>query len=248
MQAPLPPPSWTAQPITLSIPPSCKACTRELQHLAYTERITTKKLTHAAHHQPASSRRHLLNHRSSSNVNVNHIRDGENFLDGSASRKVSLGGGAKHLFGNNTEGKGRKISLGMKYPPLPKWMVRPQHQLPRPRSSAHVTTQPAQKSAKPKEVQVDRPFFALTNASSEDVDDDDDDDNDEEKKPPNLPKWMDKLPRNRKGWRMVSEKQRIDSAGPAGLGVRGISKASGRRVVSGGGGAGRFLGGRVVVV
>ena len=43
-QSPLPPPSWTSLPITLSVPPSCKACTRELRELAYQERIKKTNL------------------------------------------------------------------------------------------------------------------------------------------------------------------------------------------------------------
>ena len=37
-QAPIPPPAWTAHPITLSEPPACKACLRELRELVALER------------------------------------------------------------------------------------------------------------------------------------------------------------------------------------------------------------------
>ncbi|KAK0509921.1 hypothetical protein JMJ35_007315 [Cladonia borealis] len=43
-RAPLPPPPWTHAPTTLSVPPSCKPCTRELRELAYAERIRKQAL------------------------------------------------------------------------------------------------------------------------------------------------------------------------------------------------------------
>ncbi|KAL2043192.1 hypothetical protein N7G274_004252 [Stereocaulon virgatum] len=76
-RSPLPPPPWTSKPTTLSVPPSCKACTRELRELAYQERMKKQASTPAAR----------------------------------------VGHGAE-----SDRSMSRKISLGVRYPPLPRWM------------------------------------------------------------------------------------------------------------------------------
>lgn len=100
-QTPLPPPPWTEAPITLSTPPSCTACMRELQHLAYRERARKERRRH-----DRTSSRQLLH------------SDSVGSCDGARSRNVSL------VARGSSSMPIRKASFGVKYPPLPRWMQR----------------------------------------------------------------------------------------------------------------------------
>ena len=216
-QAPLPPPTWTCAPITLPVPPSCKACTRELQHLAYQERKGADHHIHIRRRKRTSSQRLLqrsgsdIDDNDNDNDNDNGI---DNVYDGPASRRISLGTKQSLL---NLRSNARKVSLGMKYPPLPRWMIRPQPS----RASAITTTASASRALATGNEGVLQP-------------------------PAHLPKWMEKLPGNRKGWRKPSSRM-VSGGGVGKAKGAGVAKrGDGGRVVSRGGGRG-FWGGRLVV-
>ncbi|KAL6713344.1 hypothetical protein ACLMJK_008809 [Lecanora helva] len=245
--APLPPPPFTSAPITLPIPPSCKACTRELQQFAYQERLRASSVGQNGRYpirmrKRSTSRQRLLVGNRTHNDN-GHDRDGIEGIssyDGPAIiRKFSQGSHRKSILNlKHARATGRrKVSLGMKYPPLPKWMIRPP---------------PKQRRASFKKL----PSSSLL-ADDEHGNQHDDQQQQQQKvvmddagvvdSKVRTPKWMEKLPGNhRSGWRKSSGKV-VDHGALTKAGLDVGNKGIEGRFVSKGSGRG-FLGGRLMVV
>jgi len=152
--------------------------------------------------------------------------DGRSY-DGPTSRKPSLRTPRKPSFVELRSDAERKIGLGIKYPPLPKWMVRPLP--PAQKVTSTATTTPIAGAGRGNEKRK-----VIVDAGNE---------ADDEGRG-RMPRWMEMLPGNRRGGRGKGEGGRGAERRRRGVVSGGVRKgvALERRVGSRGGGFGREIG------